>query len=142
MPTTTADYDRKPIPNLPPLNWRRQIPKYRIERDTKPALKERFRHEPPFAQIMDPSEWQYGERVWPAGSVIETTEWPNPGSMTALNFSAREVMEFFNSRQKSRMTRTPWRDGEVCLEDGLGGPQPKIGLPNLRSIEMATEPRG
>jgi hypothetical protein len=142
MPTTTATDDRAPIPALPPLNWKSEIPKYKISRDTKPAPKERFRFEPPFSQIMDPSEWQYGERFWPAGSVIETTEWPNPGSMTALNYSASQVLQFFGERQKSRLGRAPWRDGRIVLEDGLGGPQPKIGLPNLPSVELAVEPRG
>jgi hypothetical protein len=46
--------------------------------------------------------------------------------MIPLNYSAREVMEFFNSRQKSRLGRTPWRDGQVFLDDGLSNPLPKI----------------
>jgi hypothetical protein len=141
MPTTAATDDRKPIPALPPLNWKREIPKYRINHETKPASKERFRFEMPFSQIMDPSVWQYGEKIWPAGSVIETTEWPNAGSMTALNYSASQVLQFFGERQKSRLGRAPWRDGQVFLNDGLGGPQPKIGLPNLQTVELAVEPR-
>jgi hypothetical protein len=141
MPTTTSIDPKKPIPTTPPLNWRKEMPVYRVRVETRPAPKERFRFEPPFAQIMDPSEWQYGTRVWPAGSVIETTEWPNPGSMTALNYSAREVMEFFNSRHKSRLPRSPWHDGRVRLDDGLSGPIPKIGLPKLPSVEMAPDPR-
>jgi hypothetical protein len=129
MTTTAATDDRKPIPNLPPLDWKRTIPKYRIGHDTKPAPKERFKFEPPFSQIMDPSEWQYGERVWPAGSVIETTFWPNPGTMTPLNYSARSVMEYFTSRLKSRLARAPWRDGQVHLDDGLTGPtQPEFKI--------------
>jgi hypothetical protein len=136
MPTTTATDDRKVIPNLPPLNWKREIPKYRMSRDTKPAPKERFRFEPPFASASDASVWQYGETVHLAGSVIETTEWPNPGTMTPLNYSAREVMNFFTSRQKSRMPRSPWANDQVRLEDGLGGPQPQIKAPQPEPVRL------
>lgn len=136
MPTTTATDDRKVIPNLPPLNWKREIPRYRVRAETRPAPKARFRFEPPFSQIMDPSEWQYSERVWPAGSVIETTEWPNPGTMTALNYSAREVLNFFNSRQKSRLPRSPWANDQVRLDDGLSNPLPKIGAPQVQPMDL------
>jgi hypothetical protein len=77
-----------------------------------------------------------------AGEVIATTEWPNPGTMTPLNYSAAQVMEFFNSRMKSRLPREPWRNGQVALADGLTGSIPKIGLPKLPSVELALEPRG
>lgn len=131
MPTTTATDDRKPIPNLPPLDWKRTIPKYRVSRDTMPAPKMRFRFEPPFASASDASTWQYGERVHQAGEIIETTEWPNPGTMTPLNYSARQVIEFFTSRQKSRLTLAPWRDDQVFLDDGLSaaGPASQITPP-------------
>jgi hypothetical protein len=36
MPTTSAADDRRPIPSLPPLNWRKELPKYRIGRDVYP----------------------------------------------------------------------------------------------------------
>jgi hypothetical protein len=111
MTTTTATDDRKVIPNLPPLNWKREIPKYRISRDTKPAPKERFKFEPPFASCSEADIWQYGERIHKAGEIIATTFWPNAGTMTPLNYSARQVMEYFTSRQKSRLARAPWRDG-------------------------------
>jgi hypothetical protein len=127
MPTTIATDDRKPIPNTPPLDWRREMPRYRVRAETRPAPKARFRFEPPFTQIMDSSEWQYGERVHRAGEIIETTEWPNPGTMTPLNYSAREVLNFFNSRQKSRLPRSPWFGDKVRLDDGLGGPAPMPG---------------
>ena len=139
MPTTTATDDRKPIPNLPPLNWRREVPKYRISRDTKPASKERFRFEPPFSQSTESDVWQYSDRLYRAGEIICTTEWPNPGTMTPLNFSAREVISFFTSRQKSRMPRSPWANDQVRLEDGLGGPQPKITAPQPERVRL--EPR-
>lgn len=137
MPTTTATDDRKPIPNLPPLNWRREVPKYRISRETKPALKERFRFEPPFSSGSESDVWQYGERIHSAGEVIETTFWPNPGTMTGLNFSAREVLSYFSGRQKSRLPRSPWFDNQVRLEDGLGGPLPQIKAPQPEPVRMA-----
>jgi hypothetical protein len=56
--------------------------------------------------------------------------------MTPLNYSAREVMEFFVSRQKSRLARAPWRDGQVFLEDGLGGPLPKIAAPQVQPVDL------
>ena len=81
--------------------------------------------------------WQYGERLHKAGEIIATTEWPNPGTMTPLNYSARQVMEFFNSRQKSRLGRSPWRDDQVFLDDGLTNPLPKIGVPQLQPVDLA-----
>jgi hypothetical protein len=139
MPTTTATDERKVIPSLPPLNWKKELPKYRISRDTKPAPKERFRFESPFSSGSESDVWQYGERIHKAGEVIETTEWPNPGTMTALNYSARQVMEYFTSRQKSRLARAPWRDGQVFLEDGLSGAMPKITSPQPEPVR--TQPR-
>jgi hypothetical protein len=134
MPTTTATDDRKVIPSVPPLNWRREVPKYRVSRETKPAPKARFRFEPPFSSGSENDVWQYGEKIWPAGSVISSTEWPNPGTMISLNYSAREVMAFFTSRQKSRLPRSPWHDDQVRLDDGMTGVQP-----NFATI---TKPRG
>jgi hypothetical protein len=136
MPTTIATDPRKPIPALPPLNWRREVPKFRISGPTKPAPKERFRFEPPFSSGSESDVWQYGERVHKAGEVIQTTEWPNPGTMIPLNYSAKQVLEFFNSRQKSRLGRSPWRDGQVFLDDGLSNPLPKIGVPKLPSVDL------
>jgi hypothetical protein len=129
MPTTTGIDPLKPIPAIPPLGWRKEIPLYRISRDTMPAPKERFKYETPVAQQSDASTWQYGERVHKAGEVIATTEWPNPATMIPLNYGAAQVMEWFTSRQKSRMSRTPWRDGQVFMDDGMGGPtQPKFPI--------------
>jgi hypothetical protein len=136
MPTTTATDDRKVIPAIPPLNWRKELPKYRISRETLPSPKERHRFEPPFSSTSDASVWQYGERIHKAGEVIETTEWPNPGTMTPLNYSARQVMEYFTSRQKSRLPRSPWANDQVRLDDGLSGPLPKIKAPQPERVRM------
>jgi hypothetical protein len=130
MTTTTATDDRKPIPALPPLDWRREVPKYRISADTMPAPKERFKFEPPFASCSEADVWQYGERVHKAGEVIATTLWPNAGTMTPLNYSAAQVLAFFNSAPKSRLGLSPMRDGLIVLEDGLSfttHPKIKIG---------------
>jgi hypothetical protein len=137
MPTTTAIDPKKPIPTTPPLNWRKEMPRYRVRAETRPAPKTRFRFEPPFAQIMDSSEWQYGERVWPAGSVIETDFWPCAGTFVPLNYSAREVLAYFNSHQKSRLPRSPWHDGRLRLDDGLSsdGP-PKIVTPKVQPTDL------
>jgi len=141
MPTTTAIDDRKPIPAIPPLNWRREVPKYRVSRETKLAPKERFRFEPPFSSGSESDVWQYGERVHKAGEIIETTEWPNPGTMTALNYSARQVIDFFTSRQKSRLPRSPFDGDRLRLDDGLTGAGPtieQIGVPQLKRVDMRT----
>ena len=126
MTTAIADDIRTVIPDTPPPGWERETPKYRVVRDTHPAPKARFRFEPPFAQIMDSSEWQYGERVWPAGSVIATDQWPCAGTFVPLNYSAREVLAYFNSQMKSRLARSPFFGNEIRLETGLSGPLPKI----------------
>jgi hypothetical protein len=127
MPTvSSADNSRTVIPDTPPPGWEREVPRYRVTRETYPSPKARFRTEPPFAQIMDSSEWQYGERVHKAGEIIATTEWPNPGTMIPLTYSAKRVFEFFNSQMRSRMARSPFFGNEIRLETGLSGPLPKI----------------
>src|ERR1700688_4116102 len=119
MTTTTSIDPKKPIPPAPPLNWRKEMPVYRVRAETRPAPKTRFRFEPPFSQVMNPNEWQFGERIHKAGEIIATTEWPCAGTMTPLNYSAREVMDYFTSRQRSRLARSPWFDDQVRLQDGL-----------------------
>jgi hypothetical protein len=136
MPTTISTDDRKPIPNTPPLNWRRELPRYRVRAETRPAPKTRFRFEPPFAQQSDADVWQYSERAWPAGSVIATDQWPCAGTMVALNYSAREVLAYFNSHQKSRLPRSPWVNDQVRLEDGISGALPKIAAPQVQPIRL------
>jgi hypothetical protein len=137
MTTTTSIDPKKPIPTIPPLNWRPEMPRYRVTAETRPAPKTRFRFEPPFAQIMDSSEWQYGERVWPAGSVIASDQWPCAGTFVPLNYSAREVMKFFTSRLKSRLTGAPWSDGQVRLDDGLSGPTDfEVRPPQLKPMDL------
>ena len=78
MTTTAAIDDRKPIPAIPPLNWRREVPKYLVVRDVFPSPNSRHRHESPFSQILDGNCWQQADRIHKAGEIIETTEWPHP----------------------------------------------------------------
>jgi hypothetical protein len=111
-----------------PPGWEREIPKYRVARGLQPAPKARFRFEPPFSTISDSDVWQYGAQPVKAGEEIETREWPHP-SFRPLNFSAGRVLDFFNSRMKSRLPRSPWAGDRIRLDDGLTGPtQPNIAL--------------
>jgi hypothetical protein len=108
-------------------SWDRIVPRYRVTRDLKPAEKNRFRFEPPFAQQADGDIWQYGNRPLAAGEEIETKSWPHP-TMHPLNESARRVLEFFKMRQRSRLPLSPWRDGRIVLDDGLTGSGPILPL--------------
>ena len=143
MPTAIVNAvpaDRQPIPDAAPRGWQSQIPRYRVIRDTKPAEKHRFTLDRPFSQMSDATTWQYGERLHKEDEVIESTEWPCAGTMTPLNFSAREVMRFFNLAQKSRLQRSPWRDGRVRLDDGLSGGLPRIVGPKMAPINRDAWP--
>jgi hypothetical protein len=104
-----------------PKDWQHEVPRYRTTRAVHPSPNNRFKFEPPFAQIMDSSEWQFAERAYAAGEEFLSRAWPHP-SFRALNRSAEEVLQFFNSRMKSRLPRSPWRGGRIDLDDGLTGP--------------------
>lgn len=122
----------------PPPGWEREIPKYRVTRDVEPVQKERFRSEPPFTYDYSTDVWQYGERSYKCGEVIDTKNWPH-SSFQPLNYSAAQVLHFFNSRQKSRMTNSPWHVNQLRLDDGMGGgPVPEALLsskPPPRDVE-------
>jgi hypothetical protein len=120
MKTATATYRPTAIPNDPPPGWEREVPKYRVVRDTLPAQKARFRSERPFSSCLDPDVWQYGEKPLKAGEIVETTAWPHP-SFFPLNYGAKNVLEFFSSRMKSRLQRSPWAGDQIRLDDGLTG---------------------
>jgi hypothetical protein len=120
----------------PPPGWEREIPKYRVTRDVHPAPKERFRYEPPFAMISDSDVWQYGTRVLKTGETIGSKEWPHP-SFHPLNYTAEKVLDFFRTRQKSRLPQSPWQGDSVRLSDGLSGPGiTKPVLPNLPTVDQ------
>ncbi len=112
----------------PPRNWEREIPRYRATRPLKPSPNSRHRFEPPFASLSDNDVWQYSEQPIAAGEEIVTQSWPHP-SFRPLNFSADRVFEFFNSRMKSRLPRSPFRGDRIVLDDGLtGATQPNISI--------------
>ena len=121
----------------PPPGWEREVPKYRATRDIHPALKARFRFEPPFASITDSDEWQYGTRAIEAGEIIETKDWPHP-SFIPLNYGAEKVLAFFNSQMKSRMQRSPWNGNSLRLEGGISGTAidaARVVPPQLKQID-------
>lgn len=126
-----------------PAGWEKQIPKYRATRDLQPSPKERHRQEPPFTSIQDDSVWQYGERPILAGETIETTAWPHP-SFQPLNDSARQIYQFFMSATKSRLQRSPWRDGRVHLADAMafGSVQAKAPDPDASTLRGTATQQG
>jgi hypothetical protein len=136
MPTViSTDHSRTAIPTSPPANWEREVPRYRVGRDVRPSPNDRHRHEPPFSSFSDGSVWQQADRPHEAGEIIESTEWPHP-MFFPLNYSARQVLNFFNSSQKSRLPRAPWADGRVRLSDGLSGPLPTIKAPQPEPVRL------
>jgi hypothetical protein len=138
MQTAIADNSRTAIPATPPPGWEREVPKYRVIRDTHPAPKARFRFEPPFASCSESDVWQYGERTVKAGEIIETKEWPHP-HFFPLNYAAKTVLGFFNSAPKSRLARSPWASDidRLRLDDGLTGTTvAKLVPPQIQSIDM------
>lgn len=117
----------------PPLNWEREIPRYRATRDLQPSPNARHRHEPPLATIFDNNVWQHGEKPLARGDEITTTQWPH-SSFRPLNFSAQQVLAFFNGVMKSRLPRSPWYAGQVRLDNGLSGGV--IGLADVRPPQI------
>src|SRR5258707_1007119 len=103
---------------VPTPGWEKEIPRYKATRDLKPSPNARHRLETPFASQSDNDVWQYAERPIAAGAEISTDCWPS-SSMIGLNTAAREILEFFRNRQRSRMQLKPIRDGRVYLDDGL-----------------------
>lgn len=123
----------------PPADWDREIPKYRVARDLLPASRARYRAEPPFTSMSDDC-WQYGERPVVAGEIITTTHWPHP-SFRPLNYSAEKVITFFNGAMKSRLSRSPWHDGCIRLDNGISNAPrivdvraPQVQPMNLRTV--------
>lgn len=109
----------------PPPGWEREVPKYRLGRAVHPSPKARHRLEPPFASTTDSDLWQYAERPYKAGEIIETKSWPHP-SFQPLNYSATKVLEFFNSATKSRLPLSPWAHDRIRLDNGLSMQWPSL----------------
>jgi hypothetical protein len=105
--------------SAPPSNWEQIVPRYRVTFDVHPSPNPRFRLEPPFSQILDSSEYQYGERVYRAGEETATKSWPHP-SWRPLNFVAKKILSFFNNEMKSRLPTSPYdRSGRLRLDNGM-----------------------
>jgi hypothetical protein len=120
----------------PPLNWEREVPRYKATRDLRPAERARYRLEPPFETVFNSEIWQYGTREIKAGEIIETKEWPHP-SFHPLNYGATKVLDFFNTRMKSRLALSPWFGDSLRLEDGLSGaPIVSAAPPQLKQMDL------
>ena len=104
----------------PPQCWELTVPKYRVTRDVRPAERARYRLETPFSTVFDSSVWQYADRVYAASEIIESKAWPHE-SFQALNFSAEQVLAFFNGALKSRLPLSPWHENRVRLDNGQIG---------------------
>jgi hypothetical protein len=129
MNTAVADNREPADPAMPPPGWELETPRYRAVREVHPAEKARFRFEPPFAMTSSSDVWQYAERTIKAGETIETRDWPHP-SFRPLNYAAGKVLDFFNTRQKSRLARSPWEGDRLRLDDGLTGNEPILAVPS------------
>ena len=103
----------------PPIGWQHEVPKYRARRDIQPMEKARFRTEPPFGTGVGVDRWQYGTREIKRGEIIESKDWPHV-SFEPMNYSAEQVLKFFNTREKLRLPTTPWFGNGIRLDDGNG----------------------
>jgi hypothetical protein len=136
MTTATANDLRTAIPTSSPPGWDKEMPRYKVVRETLPAPKPRFKFEPPFASSSDGSVWQYGEeRIYKPGEVISTRSWPHP-LFIPQNYVAKRILDFFVTRQKSRLPRSPYEGDRLRLDDGLIGTMPKIVGPKVQPIGM------
>ncbi|MCP3370775.1 hypothetical protein [Bradyrhizobium cajani] len=104
-----------------------EVARYRVTTDLNPPRRPRHRLEPPFSSTTDNSMWQYADRPVRAGEVIESMHWPHP-TMIGLNDAARAVLEFYKTRQKSRLPVSPYVGGRLRLSDGLEGAVPEEQL--------------
>jgi hypothetical protein len=137
MQTAIAD-KRQAIPTTPPPGWEREVPKYQvtIKGGVYPSPNSRFRFEPPFTSCSDSNCWQYADRPFKEGEIISTTEWPH-ASFHPLNYSAKKVLDFFNSRPKSYLQRSPWAGNQIRLEDRMSGSLPRyVRPPQIQSMDM------
>jgi hypothetical protein len=62
--------------------------------------------------MADDHTWQYGLKAHAARETIETTSWPHP-SFYPMNESARCIRDFFLTRDKARLLRSPWHGDRI-----------------------------
>jgi hypothetical protein len=121
----------------PPANWDRVVPRYKVSLAVRPPQRARYRYEPPFeAGGTETDVWNYGERAYTTGEIIETKAWPHP-TFVPLNYSAERVLQFFSTRMKSRLTLSPWHIDRLRLDDGLSGPStPDVRPPDVKPMDL------
>jgi hypothetical protein len=103
----------------PTEGWETATPRYRVVFDVHPSSNPRFKREAPFAQILDSTEYQYGERIYRAGEEVATKSWPH-SSWRPMDYTAQKILSFFNSEMKSRLPVSPYdHSGRLRLDNGL-----------------------
>ena len=122
----------------PPPGWEREVPKYRVRFDVGPTALARFRFEPP--HDVGANIWQYADRVYKANEEIATKSWPHP-SFVPLNYGAEKVLEFFNTRSKSRLTTAPWHIDRLRLDDGMTGTIAIVDMSRMPKPAAAPPPQ-
>ena len=63
-------------------------------------------------------------------------EWPYTGTIIPLNYSAREVLEFFNCGRRSGLAAHHGAMARFGSRTACPDP-PKIGLPKLQPVDLA-----
>jgi hypothetical protein len=120
----------------PPLNWEREIPRYKATIDLIPSPNPRHRFEKPFSTVMDSHVWTQASAPVAAGTEITSTCWPHP-SMQGLNYSGQQVLAYFKASIKSRLPVSPWNQGRVRLQDGISGPLPgHVSTPHVKPMNL------
>jgi hypothetical protein len=123
----------------PPLNWDREIPRYKVVRSLRPASRPRYRTEPPFESMSDNDCWQYGDRFYASGEELESFAWPH-ASMRGLTFGAEKILAFYINTMKSRLALAPWHQGRIRLESGIGGSPVLTDVKSPKPEQFDTRP--
>jgi hypothetical protein len=98
-----------------------ELPRYRTTRDLRPPTFARVRFETPWVSSDSSDVHQYLEKPIAAGQIIENwTAWPHE-SWSGLNEPAKRILNFYRSALRSRLGISPYRNGELVLDDGVSG---------------------
>jgi hypothetical protein len=104
------------------------MPRYKVRHDVWPPSKHYVRHLSPIPDMSGLDEvWQYGRARLPAGTFVDTPDWPHATSFEPQNESARAVLRYFIARrsQPVGLPLRPFEDGRVVL-DVIVSMRPKI----------------